>query len=195
MSEQLHTAREVAAELGLGAAMLPRYAATYEALSGDEITVHRRDGRLFTSSQLEVLLKARAFVMRTNTDVETALKQALEQPVTGDTLTLETSSALSSATLLQALTDANKAATQPLLDEVRLLREQVEKQNALMEQLMEKRVLLPGVNDERIDQALEVEMLKSQEPATAPEDSTPADRPGVLVRAAQRLERLLYRKG
>ncbi len=189
MSEQLHTAREVAAELGLGAAMLRRYASSYEAVSGDEITVHRRDGRLFTSRQLEVLVKARALVMRTNTDVETALKQALEQPVTGDTLMLETSSALSSATLLQALTDANKAATQPLLDEMRLLREQVEKQNALMEQLVEQRVLPPGVNDERIDRALEVEIQASQAAATPPED-----RPGVLVRAAQRLERLFRLK-
>jgi hypothetical protein len=127
MSEQLHTAREVAAELGLGAAMLRRYASTYEAVSGDEITVHRRDGRLFTGEQLNVLLKARALVMRTNTDVETAIKQALEQPVTGDIATLTPSSALDTATLLQALTEANRAATQPLLDEVRLLREQVEK--------------------------------------------------------------------
>jgi hypothetical protein len=58
-----------------------------------------------------------------------------------------------------------------------------------------QKVLPPGVNDERIDRALEVEMLERQEAATAPEDSTPADRPGVLVRTAQRLERLLYRKG
>ncbi len=135
MSEQLHTAREVASELGIGAAMLRRYAATYEAVSSDEITVHRRDGRLFTSGQLEVLLKARALVMRTNTDVETAIKQALERPVTGEAVTLATSSALSTETLLQALTEANRAATQPLLDEVRLLREQVEKQNELLAEL------------------------------------------------------------
>jgi hypothetical protein len=82
-----------------------------------------------------------------------------------------------------------------LEDEVRLLREQVEKQNALMEQLIEKRVLPPGVNDARIDRALEVEMSKSQEAATAPEGSTPADRPGVLVWVALWLERMLYRKG
>lgn len=86
MSEELHTSREVAAELGLGAAMLRRYASTYEAVSGDVITVHRRDGRLFTGRQLEILVKARALVMRTNTDVETALKQAPEQPVAGDAI-------------------------------------------------------------------------------------------------------------
>lgn len=135
MSEQLHTAREVAAELGLGAAMLRRYASTYEAVSGDEITVHRRDGRLFTSEQLGVLVKARALVMRTNTDVETAIKQALEQPVVSGAVTLATSSALDTATLMQALTEANKAATQPLLDEMRLLREQVERQNDLLAEL------------------------------------------------------------
>ncbi len=193
--EPIYTAREVATQLGLGAAMLRRYASTYEAVSGDEITVHKRDGRLFTETQVKALSRARELVMRTNTDVETAVRQALEKPLETAPVALAQSSALAADSLIQALTAANKAATQPLLDEVRLLREQVEKQNALMEQLIEKRVLPPGVNHERIDRALEVEMLKSQEAATAPEDSTPAARPGVLVWAAQRLERLLYRKG
>ena len=57
ISETLYSAREVAAELGLGAAMLRRYASTYEAVSGDAVTVHRRDGRLFTEAQVEVLCK------------------------------------------------------------------------------------------------------------------------------------------
>jgi len=140
MSEQLHTAREVATELGIGAAMLRRYASTYEAVSGDQITVHRRDGRLFTGGQLAVLHKARALVMRTNTDVETAIKQALEQPVTGDAVALAQGSALEFTTLLQALTDANKVATQPLLDEMKLLREQVEKQNALLTEMTQKQL-------------------------------------------------------
>ncbi len=80
------------------------------------------------------------------------------------------------------------ASNERLEVEVAALRERIE-------QLAERQTLPPGVNDERIDRALEVEMLESQEAATAPEDSTPADRPGLLVRAAQRLERLLYRKG
>ena len=181
MSEQLHTAREVAAELGIGAAMLRRYASTYEAVSGNEITVHRRDGRLFTGEQLAVLVKARALVMRTNTDVETAIKQALEQPVTGDAVALAQGSALDSATLLQLLTDANKAATQPLLDEMKLLREQIEKQNALMAELVEARALPPGATPERIDRALEAEML------TEAED-------GVMVKAVRWLERRLRGK-
>lgn len=181
MSEQLHTAREVATELGLGAAMLRRYASTYEAVSGDVITVHRRDGRLFTGEQLAVLRKARALVMRTNTDVETAIKTALEQPVTGDTVALAQSSALEFTTLLQALTDANKAATKPLLDEMKLLREQVEKQSTLIAELAEARALPPPATPERIDRAIKVEMQAASDD-------------GLMVKAARWLERRLRRK-
>ena len=102
--------------------MLRRYASTYKVVSGDEITVHRRDGRLFTETQLEVLTKARALVMRTSTDVENAVRQALGEPVTGAALDLAPGSPAGSAELSAALADALRAAQEPLLEELRAVR-------------------------------------------------------------------------
>jgi phenylpropionate dioxygenase-like ring-hydroxylating dioxygenase large terminal subunit len=65
--------------------------------------------------------------------------------------------------------------------EVQLLREQVEKQNDLMAELVEARALPPGATPERIDRALEVELL------TENEDS-------MMVKAVRWLERRLRRK-
>lgn len=126
-SEKLYTAREVAAELGLGAAMLRRYASTYETVSGDAITLHRRDGRLFTETQVRVLTSVRSLVMTTNTDVETAVRQALEQPLTSAPVALAQSSALTADSLIQALTAAQTAANEPLLAELRGVREALER--------------------------------------------------------------------
>lgn len=128
--EKLYSAREAASSLGLGAAMLRRYASTYEAVSGDEITVHRRDGRLFTEAQLGVLSRARALVMRTSTDVESAIRQALGEPVPGATLDLALGSPASSAELTTALADALRTAQEPLLKELRAVRGALERLEA-----------------------------------------------------------------
>jgi hypothetical protein len=125
--EPIYTAREVAAQLGLGAAMLRRYASTYEAVSGDEITVHKRDGRLFTETQVKALSRARELVMRTNTDVDTAMRQALEQPLASAPVALAQSSALTAESLIQALTAAQTAANEPLLSELKGIRETLER--------------------------------------------------------------------
>ncbi len=125
--EPIYTAREVAAQLGLGAAMLRRYASTYEDVSGDEITVHKRDGRLFTETQVKALSRARELVMRTNTDVDTAVRQALERPLQPALVALAQSSALTAESLMQALTAAQTAANEPLLSELKGIRETLER--------------------------------------------------------------------
>jgi predicted transcriptional regulator len=126
-SEKLYSTREVATELGLGAAMLRRYASTYETVTGDEITVHRRDGRLFTEAQVQVLTAARSLVMTTNVDVETAVRGALDRPLEAASVALAQSSALGSDVLLKALTDAQREANAPLLGELRSIRESLER--------------------------------------------------------------------
>lgn len=128
--EKLYSSREAASELGLGAAMLRRYASSYEAVSGDAITLHRRDGRLFTEEQLGVLIKARALVMRTSVDVETAIKQALERPLEAAPVALVQSSALGTEVLTAALTAAMYEANGPLLEELRGVRESLERLEA-----------------------------------------------------------------
>ena len=88
MSEEadtLHTGREVASQLGLGDAMARRYDQTYEEVTGETILTHRRDGRLFTTEQLGT---ARAIVQQTDIDVASAIRQALEQPVSLAEITL-----------------------------------------------------------------------------------------------------------
>ena len=129
MSEQpeaLYSAREVAAQLGLGSAMLRRYASTYETVSGDEIMIHKRDGRMFTETQVGVLARARTLVMQTSTDVETALKGVLEQPLTAPVTLSAQSSELSSAALVQALIAAHEGANAPLLSELQSIRAELE---------------------------------------------------------------------
>lgn len=76
-AEELFNAREVAASLGLAGAMLRRYSAEYERIAGEEITVHKRDGRLFTHEQVEVLKKARALVSEQGLSVRAAVQIAL----------------------------------------------------------------------------------------------------------------------
>lgn len=129
-SEKLYSTREVATELGLGAAMLRRYASTYETVTDDEITVHRRDGRLFTETQVKVLMEARALVMRTSVDVETAIKQAVKQPLQAATVALAQGNALSSDTFIEALTAAQERANAPLLGELQGIRAALERLEA-----------------------------------------------------------------
>lgn len=128
--EKLYSTREVASELGLGAAMLRRYASTYETVTGDEITVHRRDGRLFTEAQVKVLTQARALVMQTSVDVETAVKQALDRPLQPAPVALAQSSALGSDTFIEALTAAQERANAPLLGELQGIRAALERLEA-----------------------------------------------------------------
>ena len=119
--EQVYSAREVAQQLGLAAAMVRRYAVAYEQIAGEKIGLHPRDGRLFNQQQLDVLLAARAIVQRDSTSVEAAVSQALERPETVLAVHMTSSEALT----LDTLTDAFRRSQEPLLDEVRALRQEV----------------------------------------------------------------------
>ena len=178
--ENLYTAREVASELGLGAAMLRRYAATYETVSGDVITVHRRDGRLFTDVQVKVLSQARVLVQKTSVDVETAVKQALDKPLQIAPVALTQGSAPSSDALIAAFTAAQQQANAPLLDELRGIRELLER----LEATGQASLVEP-------ETAAQVAQLDKAE-ATARETAETSKR-GLIVRAALWVERVLKR--
>ncbi len=114
-TEQMYSAKEVATALGVGAAMLRRYAATYERLTGSEVEIHKRDGRLFTQSQLDTLLAARAVVQRQDMSVDAALETVLRSPEMA--LAARAGAGASVDTL--ALTEALRASvTEPLLSEL-----------------------------------------------------------------------------
>lgn len=122
-TEQMYSAKEVATALGVGAAMLRRYAATYEKLTGSEIVTHKRDGRLFTQEQLDTLVAARAVVQRQDMSVDAALETVLRSPETA--LAARAGAGASVDTL--ALTEALRASvTEPLLSELSSIRAELE---------------------------------------------------------------------
>ena len=179
-SEYLYTAREVASSLGLGAAMLRRYAATYETVSGDEVTVHRRDGRLFTEAQVKVLSQARALVQRTSVDVETAVKQALDKPLQAAPVTLAQSSAPGSDTLIAALTAVQREANAPLLSELRGIRESLERLEGLQTTQL--------VEPETAERVKQLDKLEAKARETSQTEGH-----GPVVRLALWFERVLRR--
>ena len=167
-AEQVYGSREVAAMLGVGAAMLRRYAVSYERLSGSALELDRRDGRMFGERDLAVLSQARALVATQGLPVDRALEMVLRSaesptvPLAGVTVP---GSEVLAGVLAQAITEAQR----PLLDELRGLRSEVE--------------------------ALRSEVAKSRQlPEGAPVREVPTGEPGgdgPMVRAARWLERRL----
>lgn len=124
-AEQVYGSREVAAMLGVGAAMLRRYAVAYERLSGNTLELDRRDGRQFGERDLEVLSQARALVATQGLPVDRALEMVLGAPERAAlplaAVPVPNGEALA-GTLAQALSEAQR----PLLEELRGLRSEVE---------------------------------------------------------------------
>ncbi len=200
--DTVYTARQVSEALGVSTAMVRKYASTFEAITGEPIKQHARDGRLYTRDQLDALIAAKGFVdTNAGMSVDTALRIALGRA----------ESAIKEPQTQPTGIDTS-AFAEAILAELRGLRLANERLLERLEALESRQLPSPkpaeleagesapatgvhgnaarfGVNDERIDRSLEVEMRASQPPATPS-----ADRPGILVRAAQRLERLLYRK-
>jgi hypothetical protein len=204
--------RQAAEALGVGTAMMRRYAQTLEEITGQEIPQTRRDGRQFSREHLDMLLHAKALVDSHNgLSVEAALRMATspESAAQGLPVGVPIGSIADSAALVAAL---QEAITAPLVaelrelranrDEVQALRDEVE---ALRSELAAARALPSAANAERIDQALEAEMLESQAPparldtGTDSGTGTVADDPGMadgpVVRAARWLERRFRGRG
>lgn len=116
-TEQVYRSREVATLLGLGSAMLRRYAVAYEQATGKQLELDRRDGRVFSERDLAVLSQARQLVATQGVPVDTAIKTALAQPESAPKplalLPAANGDALA-AVLTQAITEAQK----PLLGEL-----------------------------------------------------------------------------
>jgi hypothetical protein len=137
--EEVFNAARSGEMLNLGGAMLRRYAATYEALSGEEITIHKREGRLFTQEQVDVLLKARSLVTTQGLSVRAAMQLALS----GDSdIALRSAERASQALLAtavekdagafaEAVRDAVQDGNKELVEEMRLLRARLESNSNL----------------------------------------------------------------
>ncbi len=169
----VYTARQVSEALAVSTAMVRKYAATLEAITGEPVKQHPRDGRLYTREQLDALVTAKGFVGgNAGMSVDTALRIALGR-------------AESAVKEPQAQpTDINTVAfAEAILAELRGLR-------LTNERLLER---LEALENRQLPSPERTEPVVSESTAASgvrPDDS----RPGVLVRAAQRLERLLRLK-
>lgn len=120
----VYSTKQVADRLGLGSAMVRKYAVALEKLTGSEIPLKRRDGRQFSAEHYSVIAHAKGLVDSNNgLSVETALKMALGTAETGsDTLTPATGYG-NSLELVDALTAAVARGNAELLAELRQLRQ------------------------------------------------------------------------
>lgn len=118
-----YTASQAAERLGIGHAMLRRYAGSYERLTGTELEIHRRDGRLFTQRQLDILQATRDRVQRSGIPVDAALESVLREAELPIELRERSLLPGDSQALVEALTEAYRRANGPLLEELRVIAE------------------------------------------------------------------------
>lgn len=184
-TEAVYSSAQVARMLGVSGGMVRRYAMALEALTGEEIPQHPRDGRQFARAHVDALISARRFVAgRQGMSVETGLRLALglaELPAAAHLPTPTSEEGLAGAeafktalsehfgpllTQLQTLAESNAQlvnSNRQLLESHAQLAAEVE---ALRSEIAETRVLPPGASPKRIDRALEVEMLEMLEKPT-----------------------------
>ncbi len=124
-AEQVYTSREVATLLGLGGAMLRRYAVCYERVTGVQLPLDRRDGRTFAKRDVVVLSQARQLVATQGLPVDKALEMVLAQPESAPRSLVGVSTVNGEAlavVLAQAITEAQR----PLLGELQAMRVELE---------------------------------------------------------------------
>jgi hypothetical protein len=126
-AETVTAAKDVATTLGVGRAMLNRYAATYEAVTGEKITISGRDGRLFSDSQVSVLIRAKNLVSNNHgLSVESALRAALALDPGGAELAVKgVQQSLGEEDKGQLVEALREAITAPLVAELQALRREV----------------------------------------------------------------------
>lgn len=159
----VYSTKQVADRLGLGSAMIRKYAVCYEKLTGSEIPLKRRDGRQFSAEHYAVIAHAKGLVDgNQGLSVETALRMALGTAETGSDALSPQAGYGSAPELTDALTAAVSRGNEPLLAEVRQLRYDL------------------------------LQSQTTTKPAPAA-DSQPDEQHGLLVRAVIRLETWLKR--
>lgn len=202
-TEQVYGSREVATLLGLGSAMLRRYAVAYEQATGVQLQLDRRDGRIFTEKDLAVLSQARQLVATQGVPVDTAIKTALAQPESAPkplaVLPTANGEALA-AVLTQAISEANR----PLLSELQNMNRELQ---AVRAELSEMRADRKGQDNAQRTVDLQPSSpihpvafgagewaIDPAEEVSAKARSNHTDDGGALVRLARRLERWLTGK-
>ena len=175
----VYSTKQVADSLGLGAAMVRKYAVALEKLTGEDIPLKRRDGRQFDSSHFETISKAKALVdNHKGLNVETALKMAL-----GDADSPKLAPALQSTDtntleLAQAFSEAIERGNQPLLAELQELRKELRQSRQLQQTGGWVETAITAEESARLDRLQ----------AEAERESGDSSQHGLLVQAAMWLE-------
>jgi hypothetical protein len=166
-AESVFPAKDVATTLGLGRAMLNRYAATLEQVTGEKVPISGRAGREFSESQVSVLIRAKNLVSSNHgLSVESALRAALALDPGGAELAVKgTQQSLGAEDTGQLIDALREAITAPLVAELQALRAEV----------------------------AELRQERQLEPATKVEPKE-REKHGVLVRFAMWVEQKLLRR-
>jgi DNA-binding transcriptional regulator YiaG len=157
---------DVAKLLGVGSAMVRKWAIAYEEITGDSVRLRsKRDGREFSASQVDIISRAKKYVDREGVKIDTALKMVLGQTEFVPTALDTSAEDLGSLEILKQFLARNDETSQLLLQEIRGLRE-----------------------DLRLSQAREL-----SQPVAEKNKSVEDKQYGLLVRLAMRVEALLRR--
>ncbi len=124
--QTVYSTKQLADSLGLGSAMVRKYAVALENVTGQEIPLKRRDGRQFSAEHFAVISRAKALVDSNNgLSVDTALRMVLAAPESrADALAAPKASG-NTLELVEALSAAVAQGNQELLTEVRELRREL----------------------------------------------------------------------
>lgn len=170
--ETVYNTQQVAERLGVGAAMLRRYAQTLERITGVDVPHTRRDGRQFSGEHVGILLRAKSLIdANQGMGVETALKMSLSPSETAPDALTPVVGYGNSLELVDALTAAVARGNEPLLAEVRGLRQDLAR-------------LAPLAESE----------TTTEQPGSRKEQDNDNARGGLLVQAAMWVKGLLRRK-
>lgn len=160
----VYSTKQIADRLGLGSAMVRKYAVALEKLTGQDIPLKRRDGRQFDPEHYAVIAHAKSLVDSNNgLSVETALKMALGASEIGSDALAPPVGYGNASELTDALTAAVARGNAELLAEVRGLRQDLR------------------------------ELQTTAEPAPAADSQQDGQQHGLIVRFALWLESLVKR--
>jgi hypothetical protein len=128
----VYSTRQLADSLGLGAAMVRKWALALEKLTGKDIPVKRRDGRRFSREHFDIIARAKALVDSNNgLSVDTALKMVLSGPENAASALVTPRTSGNTLELTEALTVAIAKGNEPLLAELQELRRELKQERRL----------------------------------------------------------------
>jgi hypothetical protein len=120
----VYSTRQIADSLGLGSAMVRKWALALEKVTGQEIPVKRRDGRQFSRWDFETISAAKGLVdTNKGLSIEAALRMVLGGSEEGEKALAAPETSGNILGLTEALTAAIAKGNEPLLAELRELRQ------------------------------------------------------------------------